>query len=162
MKQNLIAFILIAISVLTLTFDGVGNHGQFMFRPAMVQDWVILGIVATTGLLGLYILLTKTKQNSINLGLKYFLDISQHDKEKIKRDFQKANPNISSQTIDSYFNDYNALYNYSEKYLSELRRQNENKHIIENIFYESVSKSYNWVDKMNLKKLYDVCSFYLR
>jgi uncharacterized ion transporter superfamily protein YfcC len=63
MNKKLIAILLILTSGLAIMFYGVGNHGHFMFRPHMTQDWIIWGIAILTGLPGLY-LLTKLKKTN--------------------------------------------------------------------------------------------------
>ena len=106
--------------------------------------------------------LFNTKQDTLNAGFKRYLDITLDDEEKIKTEFQKANPDISVETIKSYFDKYKDAYNYAEKCLADLLNRNDNTNYIKDTFFESVSNKFNWVDKSNLKKLYSTCSFYLK
>lgn len=103
-----------------------------------------------------------TNQDPKNLGLRYFLDITQNNKEKIKDEFKKANTNISPATIESYFQEYKMIFDYAEKQLVENRKYQENQKQIKSNFISTVSNQYKWLDKSSVEKLYDVCSFYLR
>ena len=62
MKQRLIAIVLLAISISAVIFYGVGNHGHIMFRPYMIEDWVIWGIAVIAGFVGLNKLLKQPKK----------------------------------------------------------------------------------------------------
>ena len=103
-----------------------------------------------------------TNHDPKNLGLRCFLDITENNKEKIKDDFKKAHTNISPLTIDSYFVEYKMIFDYAEKQLVETRKFQENQKQIKSNFISIVSNQYKWLDKSNIEKLYDVCSFYLR
>ena len=106
--------------------------------------------------------LFNTKQDTLNAGFKRYLDITLDGKEKIKTEFQKSNPDISVETINSYFDKYKDAYNYSEKRLADLLNQSDDTNYIKVTFFESASNKFNWIDKSNLKKLYSTCSFYLK
>ena len=65
MKHKLIAIVLLVISISAVLFYGVGNHGHFMFRPNMMEDWLIWGIASISGLIGLNKLVKQPKKITI-------------------------------------------------------------------------------------------------
>ena len=56
MKRRVIAIVLLLCSLFGVALYGAGNHGHFMFRPHMLEDWLIWGWVVLTGSLGIYLL----------------------------------------------------------------------------------------------------------
>ena len=61
MIKIIFGILLLCLSGLTIMLDVVGNHGHFMFRPHMTEDWIIFGFALLTGLSGL-VLLYKNRQ----------------------------------------------------------------------------------------------------
>jgi len=60
--KKILATIFIIISIFLISFDGIGNHGHFMFRPHMTEDWLIWGLIFLTGFIGLRLFFTKEKE----------------------------------------------------------------------------------------------------
>ncbi len=54
-------FLLLLISLYGIGFYAAGSHGHLMFRPHMLEDWIIWGIVVISGSLGIYILMRMIK-----------------------------------------------------------------------------------------------------
>ena len=57
-----IAILLLILSFFGVALYGAGNHGHFMFRPHMIEDWIIWGTVLVTGISGITILINVLKK----------------------------------------------------------------------------------------------------
>lgn len=66
MLKNLIQIVLSIIClIISLSASGfyvVGNHGHIMFRPHMLEDWIIWGIVLLFGMLGFWLIFNMIKK----------------------------------------------------------------------------------------------------
>ena len=58
-----LAIILLLIALFCFALYGAGNHGQFMFRPHMLQDWLIWGTCLVSFVLGVLILYKELKSS---------------------------------------------------------------------------------------------------
>ena len=59
MRTKLLGILLLLCSVFGVALYGAGNHGHFMFRPHMLEDWIIWGLVVFTGTSGIYLLIKR-------------------------------------------------------------------------------------------------------
>jgi hypothetical protein len=64
-SKRILAIFLILVSIALVLFDGIGNHGQFLFRPHMSQDWIIWGLIILTAFIGLRLLLKRPPEITI-------------------------------------------------------------------------------------------------
>lgn len=99
-------------------------------------------------------------QDLQNTGFQAYLNIAQTDKEKVKNEFIIHHKALPREMIDSYFEEYEELYDYAERTLIGLWISGEKE--VRRVFIGIISDKYQWLDRSNLKKLYNVCSFYLR
>ena len=60
--QITLSLVCIIISLFAFGFYVVGNHGHIMFRPHMLEDWIIWGIVVLFGVLGFYLMFKMIKK----------------------------------------------------------------------------------------------------
>ena len=57
-----IGMLTLCISMFGIALYGAGNHGHFMFRPHMKEDWIIWGTVFISGIIGITILFRQAKK----------------------------------------------------------------------------------------------------
>ena len=56
--------ILILFSFWIICLDIAGNHGHFMFRPHMTEDWMIFGSSILSGGIGIWLLIDLFKKRN--------------------------------------------------------------------------------------------------
>ena len=54
--KTIAAILLFFISGIAIMISGIGNHGHLMFRPHMLQDWIIWGVAFTFFAIGILLL----------------------------------------------------------------------------------------------------------
>lgn len=59
MKNKIIGLLFLFITLIIIAFIGVGMHGQFMFRPHMLQDWILWGSALSSLIISLYFFFKK-------------------------------------------------------------------------------------------------------
>ena len=63
MIRTLFAIVLLILAGLALMIFIVGSHGHLMFRPHMVEDWLFWGTIIIFSTVGIFLLITKSKNN---------------------------------------------------------------------------------------------------
>lgn len=53
---------MLCIAMFGIALHGAGNHGHFMFRSHMKEDWVIWGSVLISGIIGSTILFRQLRK----------------------------------------------------------------------------------------------------
>lgn len=53
---------MLCIAMFGITLYGAGNHGHFMFRSHMEEDWIIWGTVLISGTTGIMILFKQLRK----------------------------------------------------------------------------------------------------
>lgn len=100
----------------------------------------------------------RNKEDSINSGLKYFLDYT-NDFQAKKTKFLNSNNDLQTEIVDQYFNQYKELQNFAESELFRLRKNFGETDITRQKFASSIAFEYKWISTANIKRLYDVCVF---
>ena len=62
MIRTLIAIALLILGGYAIMFYMVGNHGHLMFRPHMLEDWIIWGVAVISVLAGLYLMTSRKRK----------------------------------------------------------------------------------------------------
>lgn len=103
----------------------------------------------------------------LNVGLDCSLDLSL-DRQAGKARFIKRYNTAPQSKVDEYFILYKEVYAQAEDILSELYKfyrdetDGKNRKNIQLEFNDKLLKKYNWLDKMNLTKLYRTACYYLK
>jgi hypothetical protein len=57
------------MTLVCVIFYAAGMHGRLMFRPHMIEDWIIWGIATTSFLFGVFLIVRGVKKQTHNAGL---------------------------------------------------------------------------------------------
>ena len=59
MKRFLFVVLFLFVAFFLLAIIGAGSHGHIMFRPHIMEDWLLWGCMVVSALLGIYFLVKR-------------------------------------------------------------------------------------------------------